>query len=71
LKKYLKLLSDADINKAFNGITNATFYAGDVRDILNDDFVQKHGKADVVITDPPRAGMHEDVIDTLLATCSA
>ena len=58
---------DADINKAFNGITNATFYAGDVKDILNDEFVQKHGKADVVITDPPRAGMHENVIETLLA----
>ena len=59
-------IADANINKEFNKITNATFYAGDVRDILNDDFVKKHGKADVVITDPPRAGMHEDVIDTLL-----
>jgi 23S rRNA (uracil1939-C5)-methyltransferase len=59
-------IADANINKAFNGISNATFYAGDVRDILNDDFVKLHGKPDVVITDPPRAGMHEDVIKTLL-----
>lgn len=59
-------IADANINREFNGITNATFYAGDVKNILNDDFVVKHGKPDVVITDPPRAGMHEDVIKTLL-----
>lgn len=59
-------IADANINREFNGITNATFYAGDVKDILNEDFVIKHGKPDVVITDPPRAGMHEDVIKTLL-----
>ena len=59
-------IADANINKAFNGISNAAFYAGDVRDILNDDFFKLHGKPDVVITDPPRAGMHEDVIKTLL-----
>ena len=59
-------IADANINREFNGITNAAFYAGDVKDILNEDFVVKHGKPDVVITDPPRAGMHEDVIKTLL-----
>ncbi len=59
-------IADANLNMEFNGITNATFYAGDVKLLLNDEFVGKHGKADVIITDPPRAGMHEDVINTLL-----
>ncbi len=59
-------IADANLNKEFNGIANATFYTGDVKLLLNSDFVQKHGKADVIITDPPRAGMHEDVIKTLL-----
>ncbi len=59
-------ISDANVNMELNGIANATFYAGDVRDILNDKFIKRHGKADIVITDPPRAGMHEDVINTLL-----
>jgi 23S rRNA (uracil1939-C5)-methyltransferase len=59
-------IADAHVNMELNGIKNATFYAGDVRDILNDDFIAAHGKADIVITDPPRAGMHEDVVNTLL-----
>lgn len=59
-------IRDADVNKELNGIKNATFYAGDVKHLLNDDFVQKHGKADVIITDPPRQGMHENVVKTLL-----
>lgn len=59
-------IEDAKINMAFNQIDNATFYAGDVKDILNQDFIQQHGKPDVVITDPPRQGMHENVIQTLL-----
>ncbi len=59
-------IADANINKDFNDISNATFYSGDVKDILNEAFIDKHGKPDVVITDPPRAGMHEDVIKTLL-----
>jgi 23S rRNA (uracil1939-C5)-methyltransferase len=59
-------IADANVNMAFNEITNATFYAGDVRGILNESFVKKHGKPDVVITDPPRVGMHEDVVQTLL-----
>ncbi len=59
-------IADANLNKEYNGINNATFYAGDVRDILNSDFISVHGKPDIVITDPPRAGMHEDVVNTLL-----
>lgn len=59
-------IEDAKENMALNGIKNAAFYAGDVKDILNDSFITKHGKADIVITDPPRAGMHENVVNTLL-----
>ncbi|MBC7884011.1 MAG: 23S rRNA (uracil(1939)-C(5))-methyltransferase RlmD [Saprospiraceae bacterium] len=59
-------IEDAKINMEFNGITNAAFYSGDVRTILNDDFVKTHGSPDVVISDPPRVGMHADVIRTLL-----
>jgi 23S rRNA (uracil1939-C5)-methyltransferase len=59
-------IEDAKLNMAYNNITNATFYAGDVQDILNEEFINQHGKADVVITDPPRAGMSEKVIQTLL-----
>ncbi len=58
---------DANLNRDLNRITNATFYAGDVKHLLNDEFIRKHGKADVVITDPPRQGMHEQVVETLLA----
>ncbi|HEY0261652.1 MAG TPA: 23S rRNA (uracil(1939)-C(5))-methyltransferase RlmD [Chitinophagales bacterium] len=57
---------DAKENTKLNNIENCTFYAGDVRMILNDEFIVKHGKADVIITDPPRAGMHDDVVKTLL-----
>jgi 23S rRNA (uracil1939-C5)-methyltransferase len=53
-------------NAKVNKINNAIFYAGDVKDILTDDFVDKHGKADIIITDPPRAGMHKDVVDMFL-----
>ncbi|MEO7174791.1 MAG: 23S rRNA (uracil(1939)-C(5))-methyltransferase RlmD, partial [Saprospiraceae bacterium] len=59
-------IDDANENAALNNIENATFYAGDVRDILNADFIAKHGKPDVVITDPPRAGMHPDVVNILI-----
>ena len=61
-------IEDAKINSQLNNITNTLFYAGDMKDILNDDFVKKHGKPDVIITDPPRAGMHEDVVETILRT---
>lgn len=60
-------IDDAKINAAFNGITNCTFYAGDVKDALSQEFISSHPRPDVIITDPPRAGMHGNVIDTLLA----
>ncbi len=56
----------AKINQEVNQIENATFYTGDVKDILTESFVEKHGKADVIITDPPRVGMHKEVVETLL-----
>jgi 23S rRNA (uracil1939-C5)-methyltransferase len=59
-------INDAHLNKSLNGIENATFYAGDVKDILTDSFAERHGKPDLVITDPPRAGMHPDVVKMLL-----
>jgi len=58
---------DAEENARHNGIQNARFYAGDVKDILSKEFIEKHGAPDVVVTDPPRAGMHEQVIQTLLS----
>lgn len=57
---------DAKVNSKLNGITNTDFYAGDIKDLLSDSFLDAHGKPDVVITDPPRAGMHEDVCRMLL-----
>ena len=57
---------DAKINSEVNGIDNTLFYAGDMKDILTEDFISQHGRPDVIITDPPRAGMHEDVIATIL-----
>ena len=59
-------IADARINALLNNVTNCSFYAGDVRMVLKDDFIATNGKPDVVITDPPRAGMHEDVVKTLL-----
>ena len=59
-------IEDAKINSQLNNIINTLFYAGDMKDILNDAFIAKHGKTDVIITDPPRAGMHEDVVETIL-----
>ncbi|MCE3259957.1 MAG: rRNA (uracil-5-)-methyltransferase RumA, partial [Bacteroidetes bacterium] len=57
---------DAKENSKSNGITNTLFFAGDMKDVLNEDFVNQHGKPDVIITDPPRAGMHEDVVKVIL-----
>ena len=57
---------DARINAQLNGFDNLTFFAGDMKDILTRDFISEHGMPDVIITDPPRAGMHNDVIDTIL-----
>ncbi len=59
-------ISDARVNAAVNGLNNCTFYAGDMAKVLDDDFVSANGRPDVVITDPPRAGMHEKVVDQLL-----
>ena len=59
-------IEDAKFNSQLNGIDNAIFYAGDMKDILTADFISAHGKPDVVITDPPRAGMHTAVVERLL-----
>ncbi len=59
-------IDDAKMNQKLNDIDNATFYAGDVKNILDDAFADKHGKPDILITDPPRMGMHADVVDMLI-----
>lgn len=59
-------IEDAKVNSKINGIENTLFYAGDMKDILTKDFIETHGKPDVIITDPPRAGMHQSVIDSIL-----
>ncbi|PST84420.1 23S rRNA (uracil(1939)-C(5))-methyltransferase RlmD [Pedobacter yulinensis] len=59
-------IEDARFNSVLNGIENTVFYAGDMKDILTAEFISQHGKPDVVITDPPRAGMHADVVARLL-----
>ncbi|RZK71324.1 MAG: 23S rRNA (uracil(1939)-C(5))-methyltransferase RlmD [Pedobacter sp.] len=59
-------IEDAKFNSGINHIDNTIFYAGDMKDILTPDFINAHGKPDVVITDPPRAGMHADVVERLL-----
>ena len=60
-------IEDAKVNSEINGITNTKFFAGDMKDVLTADFITEHGRPDVVITDPPRAGMHKSVIDAILA----
>ena len=57
---------DAKANSEFNQIANTSFFAGDMKDVLNAEFISIHGKPDVIITDPPRAGMHEDVVAVIL-----
>ncbi|MEN8118383.1 MAG: 23S rRNA (uracil(1939)-C(5))-methyltransferase RlmD [Bacteroidota bacterium] len=59
-------IEDAKINSELNGITNTSFFAGDMKMVLNDEFVKENGHPDVIITDPPRAGMHADVVNTIL-----
>lgn len=59
-------IGDAKVNAQINNITNTEFFAGDIKDLLDDDFLAAHGRPDTVITDPPRAGMHEDVCRMLL-----
>ncbi len=59
-------IEDAKINSSINGIANTKFFAGDMKDVLTAEFISLHGKPDVVITDPPRAGMHVDVVNRIL-----
>lgn len=59
-------IADAKTNSQINGIMNTDFFSGDIKDLLNEAFLEQHGRPDVVITDPPRAGMHEDVCKMLL-----
>ena len=60
-------IEDAKVNAAGNGISNCEFFAGDMKDVLTADFIAEHGRPDVIIVDPPRAGMHPDVVKTILA----
>ena len=60
-------IEDAKVNSEINGITNTSFFAGDMKDILTEAFLEEHGHPDVIITDPPRAGMHPDVVNTIIA----
>ncbi|MBX2896555.1 MAG: 23S rRNA (uracil(1939)-C(5))-methyltransferase RlmD [Cyclobacteriaceae bacterium] len=64
-------IDDAKVNSKINSITNTDFYAGDMKDLLTERFLSQHGKPDVIITDPPRAGMHEDVTRMLLMAAPA
>lgn len=61
-------IEDAKVNSEINGIDNTEFYAGDMKDILTEDFIAANGRPDVIITDPPRAGMHPDVVQTIIRT---
>ncbi len=64
-------IEDAKINSEINNIANTLFFAGDMKNILTREFIQTHGSPDVIITDPPRAGMHQDVIDAILFAAPA
>lgn len=66
IEEVLEAIADAEENMRLNGITNARFYAGDVKSVLSPEFVKKHGRPDVLITDPPRAGMHPKAVEFLL-----
>lgn len=59
-------IEDAKVNAKLNGLENTLFYAGDMKDLLTDEFIAEHGRPDVIITDPPRAGMHQDVVEVIL-----
>ena len=61
-------IEDAKVNSTINHIDNTLFFAGDMKDVLNDEFINEHGRPDIIITDPPRAGMHPDVVQTILRT---
>jgi 23S rRNA (uracil1939-C5)-methyltransferase len=64
-------IEDAKVNAALNGIENVEFFTGDIKDTLNQEFMDAHGKPDVIILDPPRAGVHEDVIASIRAAAPA
>lgn len=66
-----KAIEDAKLNSRVNGIDNTLFFAGDMKDVLTDDFIAAHGRPDVMIIDPPRAGMHEDVVRVILRAAPA
>ncbi|RYE30526.1 MAG: class I SAM-dependent RNA methyltransferase, partial [Sphingobacteriaceae bacterium] len=59
-------IEDAKVNSQINEITNTSFFAGDMREVLNASFIAQNGRPDVIITDPPRAGMHPDVVQRLM-----
>lgn len=59
-------IADAKLNSEVNGIDNTIFFAGDMKDVLTDGFIEEHGRPDVMVIDPPRAGMHEDVVNVIL-----
>lgn len=59
-------IEDAKVNAEINGIKNTLFFAGDMKDMLTQDFINQYGRPDVIITDPPRAGMYQDVVDVIL-----
>ncbi len=59
-------IEDAKLNSRVNGLENTLFYAGDMKDVLTDSFIEEHGRPEIMIIDPPRAGMHEDVVNTVL-----
>ncbi len=61
-------IEDAGRNAILNSVENATFYAGDIRDLLNDQFFSENGRPDVIVTDPPRNGMHADVVKAIIAS---
>lgn len=61
-------IEDAKINSEINNISNTLFFAGDMKDILTESFISKNGTPDIIITDPPRAGMHPDVVQTIIKT---
>jgi 23S rRNA (uracil1939-C5)-methyltransferase len=65
--EYVKeAIDDAKVNSQINAITNTDFFAGDIKNLLNESFLSEHGRPDVIITDPPRGGMHDDVSNMLL-----
>jgi 23S rRNA (uracil1939-C5)-methyltransferase len=59
-------IADAKVNAGINAIKNTEFFCGDMKDVLTDSFFTEHGRPDVIVTDPPRAGMHAEVVNTIL-----